>query len=348
MSCVLLIALLVLAGCGPESGSGVGDQRDQWGDEPLGLPDLGSDALHLAVVDGSSALVLETRAGSLAAAATLSKNGEFARLEQGLPALGKVDVVGAEGRFIVVGIRCADAVQLATQVADDQQLCSVGPGEESTDRAEPVAFALDINGKVLWSAVGPLIDPSQFGGMTPTKTGALLQLNGAWYIVSEGSFTAVGVPEGDYDEFTPCALRDGRLAAFASKYASVDDDAGGGFRQALIDSGEGWTSVGEPLTVTEGDLVTTSCSTGGLVTRTELFVGSQPEAARLEDLSLESVVGVTADGLVLVDSRPRALINPRAGSVAIPLPEARYVALSWDGRAVAHISDDSVTIELRP
>lgn len=155
-------------------------------------------------------------------------------------------------------------------------------------------------------------------------------------------------PTPGHDEFTPCVLRDGRVAAFVADYTSLADDAGGGRRQAMVREKGEWIPAGAPVDVAAGGLVTSSCTNGGLVSRTQLFVSATPVPAQLDEVGLETIAGITADGLVLVDTAPRRLIDPTSGSVTTPLPNADYVALSQDGRTIAEVNDQGVTLRAAP
>lgn len=341
----MLFAALLIASCGSERNTTVADRRSGTNDLiPLGMPSLASDTLGLAVVDSSHALVVESRSGVLLAAGLVEARGGLGALADGLPPLGKVHVVGMADGYVIVGIRCAGGAPLQTETGDDQQLCTPDLDSDEIGLAEPVALGLNTAGNVIWTSVGPKVDPSRFGGVAPTQTGAMLQLDGGWFLVDDGGFHAVDPPKPGHDEFTPCVLRDGRVAAFVADYSSIADDAGGGRRQAMVREKGEWVPVGAPVDVAAGGLVTSSCTNGGLISRTQLFVSDAPVPAQLDDVGLESVAGITADGLVLIDTAPRRLIDPKSGSSTTPLPDADYVTLSQDGRTIAEMNDQGVSL----
>lgn len=65
-------------------------------------------------------------------------------------------------------------------------------------------------------------------------------------------------------------------------------------------------------------------------------------------VSRESIAGITADDKLLMDHTPRGLVDPKSGEMVEPLPDARYVALSWDGRTIAQITDNQVRTQMTP
>lgn len=342
---VIALASALLAGCG--GGSDPAVDRDHPAKEsahPLAVPSLASDTLKIAVVDGSHALVVETRSGMLSAAGRADGKGILRSLHDRLPALGKVDAVGTADGYVIVGIRCEKSLPFNTAAGDDEQLCTSDPDSGVVGQAEPVAVGLDVDGKVIWTSVGRPVDPARFGGLSPTRDGALVKVGDAWYTAERGAFVRLVPPKPAHDEFTPCMLRDGRFVAFVADFNRPDDDAAGGQRQAVAMQDREWVPVDEPTEVPAGALLTSTCTTGGLIARTEQFVHELPAAAKLDGIGLESVAGITANEIAVIDATPRRLVDLASGSIVTSLSHARFVALSWDGRTLAQVTDRKITL----
>lgn len=353
-----LVGVLFLAGCG----SNPATSTDRPGDtttattpvddlpaiDRTAVPALTSNLLRLAVVDQSHALVLDQADGMLVSVALADGDGGLRPLDGPIPRMGKIDVVGTEDGFVIVGIRCPGSEPFNTQVAEDEQLCTSDPDAEVMVEAQVIAVALDATGKVEWTAVGPWIDPSRFGGATPTPTGALTWIDRRYFTVEDGRFEPVDPPPGSHGLFAPCVLRDGRLAAFVGTLNSQQDDALGGRRQLLVRMDGNWSAHSPAREIPQGQVVGGSCTVGGLVSDTDLFAGGPAIDANLADVSRESIAGITADDTLLTDHTPRGLVDPQSGEMVEPLPDARYVALSWDGRTIAQITDDEVRTQTTP
>jgi hypothetical protein len=346
---VIALTAALLVGCGSGTDEAV-DQNHPGSEsaQPLGTPSLASITLKIAVVDDAHALVVESRSGVLSAAGMADGKGNLRALHDRLPALGSVDVVGTADGYVIAGIRCEGSLPVDTSATENELLCSADPGSGVVGRAEPVAVRLDIDGRIRWTAVGRPVDPSRFGGLAPTRDGALLMSGDAWYTAERGTFARVDPPTTPHDEFTPCVLRDGRLVAFVADFDAAEDDASGGRRMAMVARDGGWASVAESTHVPAGALLTSSCTTGGLVARTQQFVHAAPAAAELAGVGLESVAGITDGGIAVVDASPRRLIDLATGSVVAPLSHARFVALSWDGRTLAQVTDRTISLRAMP
>lgn len=353
---LLLVSMLVLAGCGSDRTT----SADQPGAtttalvddlaviDPTVVPALTSDLLGLAVVDESHVLVLEQADGMLTSVALADGEGELHPVDGPIPQMGKTHVVGTEHGFVIVGLRCPGSEPFTPQAAEDEQLCTSEPDAERMVEAQVIAVALDATGKVEWTAAGPRVNPSRFGGATPTATGALVRIDGQHYLVVAGRFEPVVPPPGSHDLFAPCVLRDGQLAAFVGNFNSQQDDALGGQRQIFVRADGEWSAQAPPREIPEGGVVVGSCTVGGLVSDTEVFTGGPTIGANRADISLESIAGITADGELLIDSNPRGLVDPKSGTMVQPRPETRFVALSWDGRTIAQITDDQVHTQTTP
>jgi hypothetical protein len=82
--------------------------------------------------------------------------------------------------YVIAGIRCEGSLPVDTSATENELLCSADPGSGVVGRAEPVAVRLDIDGRIRWTAVGRPVDPSRFGGLAPTRDGALHMSGDSW------------------------------------------------------------------------------------------------------------------------------------------------------------------------
>ncbi len=350
LSCIA-VGAMILAGCGSNTTSTADQPRtttatDDVGDlpaiDPTVMPELTSDFVRAAVVDESHVLVLDFTDTMVKAAALADRNGDLHHVEGPIPRMGKASVVGTSSGFVIVGIRCPDSKPFTTKFAEDEQLCSPDSDGERMVEAQVIAVALDTTGKAEWTATGPWINPARFGGATPTADGALTWIDGRYYTVRGGRFEPVVPPPGDHDLFVPCVLRDGQLVAFVGTLNSQQDDALGGQRRLMVRTDGGWSAHGPAREVPEGDLVGGSCTVGGLVSKTEVFTGGPAVDANRADVSLESIAGITADGRLLMDHNPRRLVDPASGDLVETFADSKGVALSWDGRTIAQITESGI------